>query len=319
MTALDRLIVPEVPTPETVEDDPRLGRWLTGKRRLNDRTRVALVGFPSEEGVRRNGGRVGAAEGPRAIREALYKLTPDAAAPEAFEALLGGTVDLGDVAVSGDVEADQKRLGEVVGLLLQQSVFPIVLGGGHETAFGHFLGYVRAGRDVTILNWDAHADVRSLGEAGAHSGSPFRQALEHTSGRCRRYTVAGLCPWRVAAAHRAFVEARGGEAVLVGDLTQERIHRLAAGADAPALASFDLDAVEAASAPGVSAPGVGGLDVGRWLLAAEACGKSDAFASFDVVELNPRYDPDGRTAVLAALTVWHVLRGLAARGASGPT
>ena len=32
---------------------------------------VAIVGFASDEGVRRNGGRVGAVEGPAAIRSAL--------------------------------------------------------------------------------------------------------------------------------------------------------------------------------------------------------------------------------------------------------
>jgi formiminoglutamase len=194
-------------------------------------------------------------------------------------------------------------------------VVSVILGGGHETSFGHFLGYVRAGLDVTILNWDAHADVRPLRAGQAHSGSPFRQALEHASGRCRRYTVAGLHPWRVAAAHRRFVEERGGEAVPLDALTRERIAALASQAQGPAFATFDLDAVDAAHAPGVSAPGVGGMDPRRWLLAAEACGRSPAFASFDVVELNPRFDVDGRAATLAALTVWHVLKGLAAREA----
>ena len=51
------------------------------------------------------------------------------------------------------------------------------------------------------------------------------------------------------------------------------------------------------------------------LRAAEACGRSPHVLSVDVVELNPAHDRDGRTAVLAALTVWHVLRGVARREA----
>jgi formiminoglutamase len=312
VTAFSPLIPPDVPAPETAEDDPRLGRWLAASRSLRDATRVALVGFPTDEGVRRNGGRAGAALGPRALREALYRLTPG---DDDLAVLLDRAADLGDVPVTGDVEADQERLGDVVGALLVRGVVPIVLGGGHETSYGHFLGYVRAGLGVSILNWDAHADVRPLRDGRAHSGSPFRQALEHASGRCRRYTVAGLHPWRVAAAHRRFVETHGGEAVPLDALTRERIAALVAGAEGPAFATFDLDAVDASQAPGVSAPGTGGLDAARWLLAAEACGRSPAFTSFDVVELNPRFDVDGRTAALAALTAWHVLKGLAARGA----
>src|SRR5690606_15164746 len=115
---LDHLVPPGLPAPETAEDDPRLGRWLAASRRLTDRTRDVRVRFPSDEGVRRSGGRPGAALGPHAFREALYRLTPDLAAPEAFTALLDRAADLGDVQVSGDVEADQERLGDVVGALL---------------------------------------------------------------------------------------------------------------------------------------------------------------------------------------------------------
>src|SRR5690606_8383384 len=94
MSRFDPLTPPEVPAPETAEDDPRLGRWLAAQRQLTDATRVALVGFPSDEGVRRNGGRPGAALGQRALREALYKLTPHATAPDTFIDLLEGTADL---------------------------------------------------------------------------------------------------------------------------------------------------------------------------------------------------------------------------------
>ena len=85
-----------------------------------------------------------------------------------------------------------------------------------------------------------------------------------------------------------------------------------------ALVTAGVDRVEtiqmdAAQAPGVSAAGVGGMDIGRWLQAAKACGERETCHSFDVVELNPRFDVDGRTATLAALTVWHLLSGIAGR------
>lgn len=281
---------------------------------LADGTRVALVGFPSDEGVRRNGGRAGAAGAPAAIREALYRMTPDARTPAPFVDLLDHTADLGDVDVTGDLEADQDRLAAVVGDLLGRGVVPIVLGGGHETAYGHFLGYVARDQPVHALNWDAHADVRPLTDGRGHSGSPFRQMLDHDSGLCRGYTVAGMHPWRVAADHVEVVR-QWGEVVWAEDLTAARAEALVAACDGPTLASFDLDAVDAA--PGVSAPGVGGLPVDVWLCAAEACGRNLHVLSVDVVELNPVYDVGGRTATLAALTVWHVLRGIASRPTIG--
>ena len=308
-----------VSVPDTPADDPRLGRWLAANR-LGEGTRVALVGFPSDEGVRRNGGRVGASEGPAALREALYRMTPDARYGDAFSELLGHTVDLGDVPVSGHMERDQEALGAVVADLLARGIVPIVIGGGHETTYGHALGFVRHGQPFHLLNWDAHADVRPLLPApenaphGAlgHSGSPFRQALEHPSGLAASYTLAGAMPGRVSAAHAAYVRAHG-DVVWLDALGEARIDALAAGIAPHTLVSFDLDLVEAGAMPAVSAPGAGGLSPRLWLRAAEACARTPHAAAFDVVEFNPRHDEGGRGAVLAARTVWHLLAGLAQR------
>lgn len=306
------LVSPSVRNPQTAADDPRLGRWLADSHARASGADVVILGFPSDAGVARNGGRPGAAGGPAAIRKALYRMTPDARAPEAYADLLERAADLGDVEVTGRVEEDQVRLAEAVSPHLNRRTV-IVLGGGHETAYGHLLGYVHAEQPVHVLNWDAHTDVRDIGAAGAHSGSPFRQALDHPSGLVLSYSVAGVHPWRVASAHADLVRARGGRLVWSEDLDTGVVDRLVQETPRRALASFDIDAVSAPEAPGVSAPGVGGIPVPVWLHAAEACGRAEAFGSFEVVETNPALDHDGRTATLAALTVWHILRGLAAR------
>jgi formiminoglutamase len=296
---------------DSAANDPRVGRILGTRLSRDETPKAVLVGFPSDEGVRRNGGRVGAAAGPRAIRAALHRLTPDSRL-DAFEDLLSRTLDLGDVAVSGDVEVDQRHLGETLSPHLARGTFAIVLGGGHETSYGHFQGYALARREVEILNWDAHADVRELREGQAHSGSPFRQAIDDVSGACRRYSVAGLQPHSVARAHLEFVQ-QHGSVVWRQEVTHQSIKKLYRSMRAPALVSFDLDAVTESEAPGVSAPTTGGLSSELWLAAAYAAGCSPAVVSADVVELNPAVDRDGQTARLAALTVWWILRGYAER------
>lgn len=287
--------------------DPRL-RDLLGRH--GGEPDVVVIGFPSDEGVARNGGRVGAAAGPAAIREALGRMTPDVCDPGPFVTVAERTRDLGDVAVTGDLERDQELLGATLRPHLELGRFAIVLGGGHETAYGHFLGYERP---VSILNWDAHADVRELKEGGAHSGSPFRQALEHPSGRCVRYTVAGLQAHAVSAEHVALVKRRGRVVFRDQLLTGAAVAKLYDNVEGPLLASFDLDAVDGAFAPGVSAPSTNGLPVTLWLEAAFRAGASPAVTSADIVELSPPHDQDGQTARLAALTVWQILRGLATR------
>lgn len=306
-------IIPPAQTfaPDTVRDDPRLGRLLGSRLGPGETPTAVILGFPSDEGVRRNGGRVGAAGGPRAIRAALYRLTPDPRF-EQFEDLLGRTRDLGDLEVSRNVEFDQKHLGEALAPYLEAGTFAIVVGGGHETSYGHFQGYVLAHRQVEILNWDAHADVREVKQGQGHSGSPFRQAIEDSSGACRRYSVAGLQPHSVARSHLQYVE-QHGRAMWRDQVTRETIEELYTSTRGPTLVSFDLDAVNEAEAPGVSAPNVGGLPSELWLEAALAAGRAPSVASADVVELNPAVDQDGRTARLAAVTVWSLLKGRAER------
>jgi formiminoglutamase len=305
-------INPPDPVPlETAPDDPRIGRLLGSRLPKGDSPEAIMLGFPSDEGVRRNGGRVGAADGPTAIRNLLYRMAPDARF-DRLEDLLSRTKDLGDLETSGDVEQDQRTLGDALAPYIERGVFAIVLGGGHETSYGHFLGYARAHRKVEILNWDAHADVRELSQGQAHSGSPFRQAIEDPSHGCRRYSVAGLQAHSVARAHLKFV-AEQGRVVWADQLSPETVDELYLGLMTPALVSFDLDAVHQSEAPGVSAPNPNGLRSELWLHAAYAAGRAAAVTSADVVELNPRVDRDGQTARLAALTVWWLLRGRAER------
>lgn len=313
---MPHLTPPNISLPDVAEDDLRLGHIIRFDEHETDAEyAAAIVGFPSDAGVEINGGRVGAADGPRAIREKLYRLTPDARNRNRHELVLERTVDLGDVPVrdADQLEADQEALGETVASILKTGGVPIILGGGHETAFGHFLGHVFAGREVAVVNWDAHPDVRPLEEGRPHSGSPFRQMMTHLSGSCVGYTVGGLLPHQVSSEHVDWLLAHGSEIIWREELTISRVSDVYRHLARPTMVSFDLDAVDQVSAPGVSAPATGGLDVETWLHAAYEAGRSPAVVSMDVVELNPKHDVDGRTARLAALTVWSFLLGLGER------
>lgn len=308
-----RFIQPELAAPCSSADDPRVGQLLGRALADGDMPRAVILGFPSDEGVRRNGGRPGAADAPAAIREMLHRLTPGADDDGASTSLLERTRDLGDLVVSGDLRRDQELLGIAVTPYLAEGVFVLVLGGGHETAYGHFLGYPEAGHHVTIVNWDAHLDVRDLKAGRGHSGSPFRQTLEHPSGACRGYAVAGAQPQAVARGHLDYVRGRGGRVLWAADIDAGAVERVYEEVRGPAMISFDLDAVDQSQAPGVSAPATGGLSAELWLRAARLAGRCAAVTSADVVELNPKLDRDGQTARLAALTVWQLLRGYSER------
>lgn len=308
-----KLTASSVSAPDTTEEDPRVGHYLASQDVDVTHATAVLVGFPVDEGVARNGGRPGAAEAPDRLRSSLYRMTPDARRHGPLLEFLRHSVDLGNISENASLADLQTALGDLLASHLQEERIPIILGGGHETAYGHFLGYVAAEQEVSILNWDAHPDVRPLDDGRPHSGSPFRQALEHRSGRCRQYTVAGLLPHSAARAHLEFIDDHGGRYLWSNDLSRDAVLSLYENATAPLLVTFDLDAVDQTEAPGVSAPAVDGLSKDLWLQAAYQAGRCPKVTSIDLVECNPRVDVDDQTARLAALTVMQILRGLTDR------
>lgn len=307
-------------------DDPRLGEiievWLGDLAALTP-GRAVLIGFPQDEGVRRNHGRVGAAQAPREIRQHLHRLTP-------WDGTTGTNLadrpplDLGDLRVSPDLEESQAHLGTVIGHILGAGAVPIVLGGGHEAAYGHYLGYVAARRPVAILNVDAHLDLRPLQDGKGHSGSPFRQALEHPTTPLpgARYSCLGAQPYSVSRAHWQYLTERGGAARWCDDVRddpskhfQRELHRLATS-ECHVYVTLDADAVRAADVPGVSAPNPSGLPGEQVIHCARIAGRASTVSSFEIVEINPALDPEGRSSRWAAACLWHFLMGLAARGSA---
>ncbi len=260
----------------------------------------ALIGFATHEGVRRNQGRIGAQEGPAALRKALaglsvhrdYRVT-----------------DLGDIPCpeGGDLEAAQKTLAEVVAQAKTQGSTTVVLGGGHESAYGHFLGLLNSlapGERLGIINIDAHWDLRSYETEGVHSGSGFLQMAHELQrrGQVFDYTVIGLEPLsntrtlfqRAAQLGARFVPSDEKPDILENVVTQclDRNTRV--------YLSICLDAFSSASAPGVSAPQPLGLDPRSVLPILNNLARSQKLMGWDMVELCPPLDPGGMTAKLGA-------------------
>lgn len=294
-----------------MQEDLRIGDIVySGQKSL---TEIVLIGFPSDEGVRRNGGRVGAAGAPELIRSIFKRLTPH---PEHFEehvAVLSSVHDVGDIDVTGDLEADQQLLGNLVCSVLESNQIPIVIGGGHETSYGHLLGYDQLRQKVSVLNWDAHPDVRPLRDGQAHSGSPFRQALELGRGTVLDYTVAGLQPQHVAREHLEYMNSRKSAWFWAEDLDRVAIQGIFHGVTKSTMVSIDMDVVNQAYAPGVSAPSAGGITDRQLFEIAHQAGLHPLVKSLDVVEVNPLFDQDMRTVRLAAMSLWWFTLGLAKR------
>lgn len=257
---------------------------------------VALLGFASDEGVERNHGRPGAAAGPAALRSALGSLALHHTHP---------LYDAGTITTQGtDLEGSHERLSDAVESLSRAGHLTIILGGGHETAFGSHRGAFRAQGPLQIINLDAHFDLRTANVPT--SGTPFKQISELVGREDFDYSVLGIS--RPNNTPVLFDEASALGVTVVLDeelLSMDRaglratVERICAGAK-PIHLSIDLDVLPAAQAPGVSAPAGLGVPVNIIRELALTIAATGRLALVDVVELNPTFDTDAHTAKLAA-------------------
>lgn len=282
----------------------RISRWeeLQGFR-------AAIVGFPIDDGVRRNHGRIGAAQGPNAIRRTFYRLN----AMDAFRNSIanGFLADVGNIVPGKDVEESQARLGAVVAKLLGQGIVPLVLGGGHETAWGHLRGHLEDSSPLTVFNVDPHLDVRESPGGQATSGNPFRLALEHAGSRLR-YVCIGARPAANAPNYADWVLERGGtiywESPGAAMVASEALAReFASDSNPRAVVSLDVDAVSSAFAPGSSAASPLGIVAADFVGCAGAAGANAKVTALEISELSPPLDRDFQTERLCALALQEFL------------
>ena len=114
------------PLPQPRPDDPRLGEiveFWNGDTAALKPGRGVIVGFPQDEGVRRNQGRPGAAAAPNEIRRFLYRLTPWDGCRE-IDLRKNPPLDAGNIRIDGDLEKTQQALGKVVAGILRAGAVP---------------------------------------------------------------------------------------------------------------------------------------------------------------------------------------------------
>lgn len=294
--------------------------------------KIALLGIPQHIGVERNGGRIGAADAPMAIRQFLMKLTPFFQSENDQYIAISDTAciyDFGNIrtetsGVPDSLEVLHERQYTVVKALLEQNYFVICLGGGHDIAAQNARAMCEGKTSSCVINCDPHLDVRPMIGTGsellAHSGSPFRQMLENPEIHipAGSFVEFGIQEFAVSKYHAEWAEARGARIYWYSQLRQKSnvvkqfrkaLSKASKRNTLPTYVSFDMDSVASSYAPGVSATAVVGFSADEILHMARCAAHQTSVQLIDIAEVNPRFDADGRTAKLAAFMIANMIAG----------
>jgi formiminoglutamase len=277
---------------------------------------ICFSGYACDTGAVKNSGRPGAVNGPLKLRQAC------ASFPVHHQFSIYET---GDVRViDGDLLSTQQLIGSRVAEILGKGLFPVIIGGDHSLAYGHYTGLrsfldrTTPGKSLGIINFDAHFDLRPVDSAGqGHSGSSFYQiGIE-----CRQqdlpfhYLPIGI--QKISNTVKLYQTAKSfgvdfitGEQFQSDQLVDKHILEFIDQVDYIYL-SICLDVFSAAFAPGVSAPANRGI-VPDYILyrSLRKIVKSRKLISMDIAELNPVFDEQDKTAKLGAAILFEVVDNL---------
>ena len=251
-------------------------------------------------------GRRGAKEGPDAIREALagVKSHHYDAGP------VRSVGDLGNLRFPfSDVPSVKAEAEAVTSAVHETAALPVFLGGDNSLTVPNVAPLLERG-SVGVLSFDAHLDCREPVD-GPSSGTPYRQLFDRG---LDALAVVGARHFETSTAYADYLERKRGEVVTADEVRRDPASAVSRALEAVSgvdylYVSLDVDVLDAAFAPGVSAPTPGGLTTADLYAALFEVAGADRLSGFEVVECAPPLDESGRTSDAAARAVAHFLAG----------
>ncbi|WP_412463778.1 formimidoylglutamase [Flavobacterium mekongense] len=170
----------------------------------NCEAKYVLLGIPEDVGIRANFGRPGAASAWQSAISSIANIQHNRFC-KGSQIVVLGKIDISkEMEEAKDLDfhktADRKLLSTLVERIDKEVVHvitsiikcgktPIVIGGGHNNAYGNIKGTALGlGKPINAVNFDAHSDFRIL--EGRHSGNGFSYAYEE--GFLKKYFIFGL-------------------------------------------------------------------------------------------------------------------------------
>jgi agmatinase len=247
--------------------------------------------------------RSGSRFGPSAIREASINIeTWSWRGNIDFEDI--GTHDLGDLAVvHGDCNETIRRIGEVIEEIMKLKKIPIMIGGEHTIT----LGIAKNLKDITILSFDAHFDMRDdyLSNRLSHACTMRRISEEIGPENVMVIGVRATCKEEmkfVKDNNVYFISSKQintNDSKKIGLMLKDVLK-----SKKKIYLSIDMDVLDPSYAPGVGNPEPEGISISSLLDIIEEI-IDDRLLGFDVVEVTPPYD-NGITSIMASKIIYEI-------------
>ncbi len=281
---------------------------------------IGIIGIPFDKAVSLGGGREGARFAPDAVRRALKNYGTTFNIEQKIDISDLKIADLGDVAVTEDIEETHERISTVLDSLLVKRILPVVIGGGHDLSIGTIraLSKFHSG-EIGGINIDAHFDVREIIDNRITSGTPFRKLLDTDLFKGENFVEMGAHDNLNSKTYYDFLMSKRVSIITLSDaaagipMKMEKALEITGSNTRSVFVSLDIDSVAQCFAPGSSSPDARGFDPEQIRELAFLAGASKKVGLLEIVEINPMFDVDDRTARLGASIIISFLNGFKLR------
>ncbi len=275
-----------------------------------------IAGYPDDEGIALNQGRLGASQGPDAIRQCFYKIS----LPSQLSDKKQNIVDIGNLNIDRTLADRHERVSLSVEKALRGEMRWVGLGGGHDYGYPDGAGFLKAnetsensGLKPLVINFDAHLDVRST-DQGLSSGTPFYRLLTEKDLPSFDFFEVGIQRECNSQDHIEWVQTQGGRIIFLEEflLSAYPAYITFSGIfgfplkksdpvkKRPTFLSVDIDCFSSAYAMGCSQSWPTGFVPNELLPLFQFIYEYLDVQVLGVYEVSPPLDQDGRTAKLAA-------------------
>lgn len=246
--------------------------------------KAVIIPFGLEKTVSYEGG---TAKGPQAILDASPEL-------EYFDEVFWcepikhiGITTMQPPKIAAFLEPALTQLEDLVEQVLQAGKFPLTLGGEHSLTAGAIRPFSKRCDTLTILQFDAHADLRD-GYSGDHysHAAAMRRCLDHDN-----INLVSVGIRNISAEEIPFLENSSDRIDIfwAKDKHDWDINALiSAVGSGPVYITFDLDGFDSSLMPATGTPEPGGLFWDDVMDILDAISQSANIVGADIVELAPR-------------------------------
>ena len=264
---------------------------------------VAILGVRED----RNSPNKGCSEGPDKIRTWLYQLSK----PKKKIKI----IDLGNIKKGENVEDTYFALRDVVSELLNQNVFPLVIGGSQDLTYGIFNVYKKNNTFLNLVSIDSRIDWKDDPEL-INSQYYLNKIISGKEIPVQYYNIG----------HQDYLT----DKKLLKELRQKHFDSYRIGVvrsdikemepvlrDAH-IVSLDISSVRQSDSPGHFSPSPNGFYGEEICQLAKYAGQSDNLQVFGIFETNPVLDINNQSSRLASQIIWYLFEGMSQKIVENP-